>query len=91
MSSDGSDDEDYDVYMETHHAPYDTKRFPIHDACEFESLEALKVRSVVAGSVPLSRCLHAAARQTDLFLGCRCLIFSSVRIFLPTELNSGTH
>eukprot|EP00977_Amphora_coffeiformis_P003804 scaffold765_cov160-Amphora_coffeaeformis.AAC.5 len=42
MSSDGSDDEDYDAYMETHHASLDEKRFPVHDACEFDSLEALK-------------------------------------------------
>ena len=44
MSSDGSDDEDYDAYMETHHTDLDAKRFPVHDACEFDSLEALKVR-----------------------------------------------
>ena len=47
MSTDGSDDEDYDAYMEAHHGHLDAKRFPIHDACEFDSLEALKVRSSV--------------------------------------------
>ena len=47
MSSDGSDDEDYDAYMEAHHNHHDAKRFPIHDACEFESLDALQVSSAV--------------------------------------------
>jgi hypothetical protein len=45
MSSDSSDDEDYDAYMETHdpHDHPDVKRYPIHDACEFDTVQALKV------------------------------------------------
>lgn len=50
MSSDGSDDdEDYNVYMEGHHTAIDAKRFPVHDACEYDTLEALKVRRVFWG------------------------------------------
>jgi hypothetical protein len=45
MSSDGSDDEDYDAYMDQHVAGADAMRFPIHDACESESLDVLKVSS----------------------------------------------
>ena len=67
MSTDGSEDEDYDAYMDTHHDHLDAKRFPIHDACEFESLEALKVRSSVGEFFLRSRCLHAEAGQTWIF------------------------
>ena len=71
MSTDGSeDDEDYDAYMETHHNHLDAKRFPIHDACEFDSLEALKVRSCVEDFFRSSlwwRWLHAEVGQTEIF------------------------
>lgn len=50
MSSDGSDDEDYDAYADSHPVHMNEKRFPIHDACEFESLEALKVSLALGAS-----------------------------------------
>lgn len=41
MSSDSSDDDDY-AYGDA--APLLETRYPIHDACEFEDAETLRVR-----------------------------------------------
>jgi len=40
MESDGSDDEDYQSYSAYGHSV--EKRYPIHDACEFDDIDALK-------------------------------------------------
>ena len=40
--SDSDDDEDYDAYGVEEEV--ESKRYPIHDACEFDDLDALKVR-----------------------------------------------
>lgn len=42
MSSDDSDDEDYDAYAAPHNMM--ERRYPLHDCVEFEDVEALKVR-----------------------------------------------
>ena len=42
MSDDSSDEEDY-AYDDVHQRIIE-KRFPLHDCCEFEDVEALRVR-----------------------------------------------
>ena len=42
MSTDDSDDDDYDAFVESHHIQ--ERRFPVHDCCEFEDIDALRVR-----------------------------------------------
>lgn len=45
MSSDeGSDDEDYAYSIPSHSME---RRYPVHDACEFDDLDVLKVRSTM--------------------------------------------
>ena len=44
-SSSESDDEDYDAYVDSSQQDADNKRFPIHDCCEFDDIDALKVRT----------------------------------------------
>jgi hypothetical protein len=41
MSDDESSDEEYNFAAEP---DLDNKRFPLHDCCEFEDVESLKVR-----------------------------------------------
>ena len=42
-TSEGSDDEEYQTYPGLSHSSLE-RRYPIHDACEFDDIEALKVR-----------------------------------------------
>jgi len=44
MSDSESDDDDYEVYGESHHSIRD-RRYPLHDCCEFEDVDALRVSS----------------------------------------------
>ena len=50
MSDEESSDEDYDYHATGNdlHGEEVEARFPIHDCCEFEDVEALKVRSCIA-------------------------------------------
>jgi hypothetical protein len=45
-SGSSDDDEDYDNYHNASDqaADVETKRYPVHDACEFEDIDALRVR-----------------------------------------------
>jgi len=49
--SDGSEseDEDYEAYVEAAHVH--ERRYPLHDCCEFEDVDALKVRKDTAYSI----------------------------------------
>ena len=54
MSDEESSDEDYDFHATGNDLQGEDveARFPIHDCCEFEDVEALKVRSCIAGADP---------------------------------------
>ena len=41
MSEDSSDEEDYDAFNDAHHTM--EKRYPLHDCCDLEDVEALRV------------------------------------------------
>jgi hypothetical protein len=52
MSDEESSDEDYDFHANANdlHGEDVEARYPIHDCCDFEDVEALKVRSYFCGA-----------------------------------------
>ena len=56
-SGDSSDDEDYDAFADSHQ-PLE-KPYPIHDCCEYEEVDALRVSLVVKQSPIFRRLLRA--------------------------------
>ncbi|GKY96269.1 hypothetical protein MPSEU_000586400 [Mayamaea pseudoterrestris] len=56
-SSSESDDDDYD-YVDANQQDNEVKRFPIHDCCEFEDIEALK--KLLFLPVPVTDASHGA-------------------------------
>jgi hypothetical protein len=62
MSDEESSDEDYDFHANDNdvHGEDVEARYPIHDCCEFEDVDTLKVRS----------CFRAAAEDAQLTMAC---------------------